>query len=322
MSLLADLLALAALDAPPGREDAVRDAVRRAAEAHGFSARTDALGNLIVGPDEPRLAVFVPLDEIGFVVHAQGEGGFWRVAPLGPVAARVAAYQPVRFLDGGHALLVPEADAPEALRWEHLLADATSPLTLAAWGVWDTAPRMTHDGALGKAVASRALVAIALQLWEVLSLPDEVTFVFAARTWTPGHGEGPAAYGLRPRQMLRLRPAPTQDRPPRRPGGLTLGSGPGLALRDENRLADARLLAWMEDLAREAELPWQAFVPTERTWVWTSAPRVAEGVPTLTVVLPTRYLTSPYERIMTSDAEALLAWLKAALTAVARAPYS
>ncbi|NPA06309.1 MAG: hypothetical protein GXO54_02775, partial [Chloroflexi bacterium] len=153
-------------------------------------------------------------------------------------------------------------------------------------------------------------------------IPDDVAFVFIARTWAHSTGEGPVAFATQPRQVLRLRPAPTRDIPPRPQGGLKLGAGPGLALRDENRLADAHLLAWLEDVAQEAGVPWQAFVPTERSFTWTSAPRVAEGVPTLTMVLPVRYLTTPYERVHAADIRALQQWLRALLAALERAPYS
>ncbi len=322
MTLPPDLLSLAALDAPPGREDAVRDAVRRAADARGLPTRVDGLGNLIVGPGAPRLALFVPLDEVGFVLHARDEEGFWRVAPLGPIPPEVARYQPVRFLDGGRALLVPTSDASERPDWDHILADPLTPLSLATWGVWDTAPFATEHGAAGKAVGSRALVALMLALWAQDEVPDDVAFVFVARTWARSSGEGPVAFATRPRQALRLRPAPTRDVPPRPPGGLKLGAGPGLALRDENRLADAQLLAWLEDVAQEAGVPWQAFVPTERATTWTSAPRVAEGVPTLTLVLPVRHLATPYERVHAADIQALQQWLRALLAARDRAPYA
>jgi endoglucanase len=93
-----DLLAeLCEAPGPPGREDRVREIVRREMAPHVDDLSVDPLGNLVArraGPG-PRLALSAHMDEIGFMVTHIDSDGFVRVIPLGGFDAKTLTAQRV-----------------------------------------------------------------------------------------------------------------------------------------------------------------------------------------------------------------------------------
>ncbi len=96
---------LVGVPGPPGREEAVRDAVAAHVAALGFESRADAKGNLIVplppftDPDtvgrRPRAVVTAHLDEIALMVSGIEWDGAVRVVPLGGLYPWKWGEQPV-----------------------------------------------------------------------------------------------------------------------------------------------------------------------------------------------------------------------------------
>ena len=86
MKLLKELCESAGI---PGREDRLREIVRREFAPLTDEMRVDALGNLIAvkkaskGKKAPKLMIAAHMDEIGFVVSQIDERGLLRLVPLG-----------------------------------------------------------------------------------------------------------------------------------------------------------------------------------------------------------------------------------------------
>ena len=105
------LAALVALPGPPGQEGAVRSFVQSCCEALGFSARTDAKGNLLVSLGErnengpPDVVVTAHMDEIALLVTGVHHGGIVTVSPLGGVHPWKWGEGPVEILARGNTFI-------------------------------------------------------------------------------------------------------------------------------------------------------------------------------------------------------------------------
>lgn len=79
------LAELVALPGPPGQEDAVRTYLTAQLDTLGLAWRIDAKGNLLCGPENPRIVVTAHLDELALLVTGTYSDGSLAVSPLGGV---------------------------------------------------------------------------------------------------------------------------------------------------------------------------------------------------------------------------------------------
>ncbi len=309
---------LSRVDAPSGHEGPLRDWLQAHLPPH-TTARVDGLGNLIVlpiGTQAVEVLVVAPLDEVGFLAQPGPRAGWVRLAPLGPAALPGAAAARVRFVDGTRGVLTRDPTVAKAQGWDAWLCDvAPASVPVGQPAVWDTEPIVQAGRVLGKAVGVRAALLATFHALQHAQPRRPTGWVFAAREQVSGHGSAPAAFGLRPRYALRVVPTPARDEPGRRIPGVRMAQGPGLRRREWGRAADARLVAWLARVAREARLAVQDEIPQEREPSWASLPFVAAGLPTATISIPTRNLYAAHQAVALDDVQTAAHWLQAALEA-------
>jgi endoglucanase len=319
---------LAEAPGPPGQEGPVRSVILELLGDRRADARADALGNLIVrvGPQAGsagRVLVTAPIDEIGLMVSHVSEDGIARFTALGEPNLESLAGRLVRFPDGPEALIGAEpaggqgANAPGTRRFFLDFGGrrgARPPVQVGDVAVFATAPTMLGERMVAKALKHRAGVAVLLEVFRRLGeTTHEVVFAFTVQGQVGSRGAPAAAFDAQAEVALTVGVCPAEDAPGESIGGVSLGRGPALLLRDAGMVADAGLSAWLGDLAEARDLACQAAVMGGHSAEAQVLARVRAGARIAALMLPGRYLDSPAEMIDLGDLEQASRLLLAAL---------
>lgn len=333
------LQTLLGIPGPSGHEGAIADYLTRLWESLADEVRRSPLGSVHAlkrgqGP-EPRSKVLFAahMDTIGLIV-SQIEGEFLRVQPIGGLDPRVLPGQPV-VVQGREAvpgLLVapPDALLPPDLRGkpvpvEHLLVDTGLPARrlrrLVQVGdaiTFGTAPTpLDGDLLRGPGLDNRTSVAVLTGVLEELQerphLWDAVFVATVQEEETLG-GATTSAFAERPRIAVAV--------------DVTFATGPGVGEEKGFPLGEGITLGWgpnihpalhrrFKALAEALEIPHHVeYLPTHSGTDAMALQVVAEGVPSMVVSIPLRYMHTPVEVVSLKDvrrAARLLAEFVAAL---------
>lgn len=324
----------------PGREELVRERILDALGGLDLDLRVDAMGNLIAetpGPSgAPKVMVSAHMDEIGFLVKHVDERGFLRVQNLGGFdvrnlfarqvlvhgsrgAPRVGvlhpATKPVHLSSAEERKKVPE------------LADFAVDLGLdadtvrAEVRVGDMVTLLQPFQDLGSAVVGKALddrvgCWILIETLRRLHAPAvQVQAVFSVQEEVGLRGATTSAYGLAPDVGIALDTTLAVDTPgtPEHQAVTRLGEGVGIKVSDSSMVSHGWLVDRMADLAERDGIPHQFEVLPLGGTDAGAIQRSRDGVPTVTLSTPSRYVHTVTEMIAKRDAEAAVALLGAFL---------
>jgi endoglucanase len=90
---------------------------------------------------------------------------------------------------------------------------------------------------------------------------------------------------------------------------VSLGKGPAIKVKDSGMIADPRVVKWMTDTAKKADLPYQMEILEGGTTDARVIQISRAGVPSGCLSIPTRYIHSPAEMIDLDDVENSLSLL-------------
>ncbi len=261
------------------------------------------------------------MDAIGLIVK-KVDGEFLRVSNLGGIDIRVLPGQAVTIhTERGElpgvvvqppAHLLPDGEADGAIAMKHLLVDLGLPARQVARKVkvGDTVSfaneptELSGDLVAGHSLDNRASVA-ALTLcleelqsrhhlwdvWAVASVQEEVGAI----------GAKTSAFGIQPNLALAV--------------DVTFAKGPGASGWEVFELGSGPTLGWgavnhpvlfdqMKDLAKKLEIPFSVEILPGRSGTdGDDIQLVAEGIPTLVVSIPLRYMHTPVEVIAVKDVQ-------------------
>ena len=327
-----------------GNEGPVRAIVRQAVEGHADRVWEDSLGNLLAVRSparRPRLRVMLAahMDEVGLMVMGSDDEGLLRFEPVGgvdphrlPAAALwvgkgrhpgVIGVPPVHLLgrSGGR-----EPFEVEALRIDIGARDPKEALDRVRPGEW--AAYATPFRRIGPAVWAKALddrLGVAM-LIELLRAPPEGVELLAAFTVQEEvglRGARVAAQALAPDAALVLDATPARDLPawdgqPTTTYNSRLGAGPAVYAADQRTISHAGLLQHVIATAGALELPFQIRQPggggTDAGAIHLSL----EGIPSLSISVPVRYLHGPSGLALLADWRASVRLVHAALGRLGR----
>jgi endoglucanase len=333
----------------PGREELVRERVVDALAGLDLDLRVDAMGNLIAettGPaGAPKVMVSAHMDEIGFLVRHVDERGFLRVQNLGGFdvrnlfarqvlvhasrgAPRVGvlhpAAKPVHIASPEERKKVPELSEfavdlgldAETVRAEVRVGDMVTLLQ----PFQDLGPTV-----VGKALDDRVGCWILIETLRRLDAPAvQVQAVFSVQEEVGLRGATTSAFGLAPDVGIALDTTLAVDTPgtPEHQSVTRLGEGVGIKVSDSSMVSHGWLVERMTELAERHDLPHQFEVLPLGGTDAGAIQRSRDGVPTITLSTPSRYVHTVTEMIAKRDAEAGVALLGAFLSdaSAAQAP--
>lgn len=272
-----------------------------------------------VGEKRPALMIATHMDAIGLMVTAL-RGSFLQVTQIGGIDPRILPGTPVLVHGRGEALpgvvvmpparALPPGSADGVISLPHLLVDVGLTARETAEQVqigdlvsFDTQPvELSGEAISGHSLDNRASVAaltVALQelqghkhfwdLWAVATAQEEVTL----------GGAGTSAFGLRPQAAIAVDVTFAKG-----PGAsdwqtFPAGKGPTLAMGPNMH---PRLYERLKETAERLEIPFQFEVTPRHSGTDAYAMQVAaEGIPTMVIGIPLRYMHTPVEVVSLKD---------------------
>ncbi len=304
-----------------GHEEAVRALLLEAIRGRVDACRIDSMGNLIAlkkgtGASGLRLLVAAHMDEVGLMITGAEDSGVLRFAKVGGIDDRVlparvvligpravpgvVGVKPVHLLEKNERDRVPEARQLVIDVGASSRAEAERLAGRGDTAVFATEFRTISDGPDGKGVVQgKALddrVGCAI-LVDLLSerYPFDLVAAFTVQEEVGLRGARVAAWAEKPDAAIVLECTGANEVPSKRDvsPSTRLGSGPALTIRDTSFIADPRLVELFRGTAVEMGIPHQFKQPNIGGTDAGAIHRVREGVPSLTVAVPARYIHSP-----------------------------
>jgi endoglucanase len=335
-----DLDLLARLSATPGvsgREDAVRDLVRRELEGLVDEISVDPMGNLIAvrrGDGGPRVMVAAHMDEVGFLVKHVEEDGFVRVHPVGGIFPKFLPAQRVRIhpADGGGSLPgvltepsdlgMPNEEA-KVPKVEEFYVDLGMPGDAVASKVspgdavtMDRELQRAGDRVIAKALDDRVGLFIIIEVMRRLPRgPVEVIVVGSVQEEIGTRGASVAAHRIPKDVGVAVDTTMARDLPGVLPGRVVtrLGGGVSIKVMDKYQITNANLLAFTRRLARERDIPHQLEVGLPGGTDAEAIEVAGDGTPSIALSIPSRYPHTASEMCDLGDITATVQLLEAFL---------
>ncbi len=327
-----------------GNEGEVREILIDAIKEHVDEYRVDTIGNLIArkkakgarARNPIRVMLAAHMDEIGLMITHHDSNGYLRFDPVGGIDARVLLSKTV--LIGKDKVpgvigvkpihLLKSSERQHVMDIESMAIDIGAKSKEEAQGlakIGDYATFATTfssigtDCVKGKALDDRAGCAALVEILE-RDYPFDVYGVFTTQEEVGARGARVAAYAIEPTYAFALEGTVCDDSPKKKDLSpvTRVGDGPAITFADNSLLSDRRLVDLLVETARENKIPYQF---KQAVAGGTDAGRITlvkEGVPSVAVAVPTRYIHSPVSLLSKRDFENLIALMIKALPRLAK----
>ncbi len=302
---------------PSGHEEQTRALILDEIDGLADEVTVDALGSVIAwrrsGEDDaPRVMLSAHMDEIGVMVTHVDKDGFLRFTNIGGLAPLTLVGNRVRFADGTIGVIGVEQreDTSKVPTFEQLYIDASCGdggghgirVGDAAGLVREMAAQGEH--LIAKSMDDRIGCALQIEVMRRLKQPaNDVAFVFSTQEEVGLRGARTAAYSVDPHVGIAIDVTRTGDTPKGVKMEVGLGKGPAIKIKDSGMLADADVIALMEDAARRAQVPTQREVLTAGSTDAASMQLSRAGVKAGCLSVPCRYIHTTSEMVHLADVE-------------------
>jgi len=308
-------------------EDDVRKIIINAAKPYADEWHVDTMGNVFftrkdrakTSPKPLRVMVTAHMDEVGFIITKITEQGYLKFKPVGAINRRVLpgkavvvgpkrfpgviGVKPVHLLAAEAQYKVDDIDSMTidigALDGDTGQVNIGDFATFAAkFGRLGGQMRHRKDRGLvkGKAFDNRAGCAMLLELLKG-DYPLDLLAVFTVQEEVGARGASVAAYTANPDFAFVLEAPTTDDLPPLdedAPEGFPrIGDGPVITVMDRSVISDRRLVDLLVNTAEAEGIPYQFKRPGIGGTDAGAIHKTREGVPSVVVSVPTRYIHSP-----------------------------
>ncbi len=327
-----------------GNEAEVREILIDAVKDHVDEYRVDTLGNLIARKKAKgararksiKVMLAAHMDEVGLMIVHHDSNGHLRFEPVGGIDARVLLSKTV--LIGKDKItgvigvkpihLLKQSERQQVMELDTLTIDIGAKTKEEAAGlvkIGDYATFATEFSAVGsdcvkgKALDDRVGCAALVEILK-RDYPFDVYGVFTAQEEVGSRGARVAAYAIEPTYAFGLEGTVCDDSPKKKDVSpvTRIGGGPAISFADNSLMADRRLVNLLVETAKENKIPYQF---RQLTAGGTDAGRimlVKEGVPSVSVAVPTRYIHSPVSLLSKRDLDYLVALMTKALPKLAK----
>lgn len=322
-------------------EGDVRKLIVEAIAPHVDGWRIDTMGNVFATrratvENAPRVMLTAHMDEVGLMITRLQENGHLKVKAIGGLDPRILL---------GKAVLVGPDKVPGVIGMKpiHLLSGSerskvgkiesmyidigatgksNGKVSAGDFAIFATqyAPCGEGGRVKGKAFDNRVGCAIVAELLKQ-QYPVEVVGVFTVQEEIGARGAQIAAYAAEPDIALVVECTAANDlpNPDKTPeddpfdGFPRLGDGPAITVMDRSMLADRQLVDRLIELAQSNDLPYQFKQPGIGGTDGGAIHTTREGVRSVVVSVPARYIHAPAAIIDTADYQNTVKLLDAAL---------
>ena len=323
-----------------GHEQQVRSLILGQIRGLVDECRIDAMGNLIArkkgtGGSALRIMAAAHMDEVGLMVTQIEDTGLLRFAKVGGIDDRVLparavlvgdarvpgviGAKPVHLTEKGErervidlkqlAIDIGASSRAEAEKLVHrgdCAVFMTQFMELPAAGPW--------RALRGKALDDRVGCAMLIELLGE-RFPFDFTAAFTVQEEVGLRGARVAAYAENPHAAVVLECTASNEVPSRRDlsPSTRLGEGPAITVMDNSFFADPRLVELFASTAARMGLPHQFKQPNIGGTDAGAIQRAREGVPSITIAVPARYIHSPAAIMNAADFESTIALAREAM---------
>lgn len=328
------LVDLTTANGVPGNEDQVRNVFKKYAEKYAEKIIYDGLGSIVAKhtgiSDGPKIFFAGHLDEVGFMVTQITRKGFIKFQTLGGWWNQVMLAQQVQITTGKgkvfHGVIgskPPHVLTPESRKKPYEITDmfidigASSEQEVYDWGIRPgdmitpyTEYRRLNDSKflLAKAWDNRIGTAIALRVFENLAQNGHPNIIFAGSTVQEEvglRGSQTSTHLVHPDIAFALDTGTAGDTP-----GMTakeadskLGQGPQIIIYDASMIPQKKLRDFVIEIAEKNQIPFQYIVIAGGGTDAGKMHLTKNGIPSLAITVPVRYLHSHVTLIHEADYE-------------------
>jgi putative aminopeptidase FrvX len=326
-----------------GNEAEVRDILIEQVKGRVDNYRVDTMGNLITykkakGVRRKALKVMLAahMDEIGLMIVHVDSKGYLKFSKVGGIDDRVLlskvvlvgkdkklgviGSKPAHLLRGKERDQVVESDSMYIDIGAKSKEEALSSVKIGDYATFATEFAEMGDGLVkGKALDDRTGCALVAELVR-RDYPFDLYGVFTVQEEVGLRGARVAAYAVEPDVAFALESTVCDDSPKHKDVSPTtrLGSGPAISIADRTTIADRRLVKLLVETAKEYRIPYQIKQPMIGS---TDAGRIhitKEGIPSIAIAVPTRYIHSPVSLMCLEDFDNTLALMTKTLPNLAK----
>jgi endoglucanase len=338
---LALLKSLSEAPGVSGREERVRELLRKELTGLADEIHTDTLGSLIAtkkgSAGAPKVLFACHIDEIGFFVRHIDDKGYLRIVNVGGFDTRNLLARRVRIMasEGGDLVgLLNPAGRPLHIAKEEdkkkipEINDFSVDLCMAPEEVkkrvrvGDPVVLMQEFSEIGNCVSGKCLdnrvaaFVVIEALRKARNIRFEVVLACTVQEEVGCRGAGPAAFNAKPDIAIAVDTTLCVDTPgvPEDERVTKQGEGVALTLMDGLTISDRSLIDEFEALAKKREIPCQLSILPRGGTDAGPMQRSGAGYRTMTLSIPTRYIhtvtESIHQRDLQSAIDLLAAWLE------------
>lgn len=317
----------------PGHEDRVRNLITSEIKDMFDEVRTDPMGSLLCRRDAkakgaPRVMLLCHMDEIGFLVSHITENGFLYLQPVGGFDPRNLfsrrvlvctdkgdfkgvmnpAGKPIHISSAEDRKKVPEPT--EFFIDLGMGKKAADVVQVGDFVVMDEPFLEMGDKLVSKALDNRVACWLGIEAIRALGKKDgrgaEIHVAFTCQEEVGLRGARTAAYAIKPDIGLGIDVTLACDTPgvPEQDQTTQQGKGFGLHVRDSSFIADKKLVAEIEALAKKKKIPYQRTMLAAGGQDGAAAQQAAAGARAVGITVGTRYIHTVTEMIEKSDLKA------------------
>jgi endoglucanase len=320
-----------------GDEQEVRQIVMDEVKPVADEVKVDALGNLLVtkfgrSDNKVRVMLAAHMDEIGFMLVKDDEGGLFEFVIIGGIDERQLVGKPVLVgkehlpgVIGAKAIHLTTADERKSVLKVDQMRIDMGPDIGSKVKVGERATFATKLEVIGPSIRAKALddrLGVVNLIELVKHAPDNIDLLaaFTVQEEVGLRGARVAAYAFDPQIGIALDSTPALDLPgweAEEENGrynTRLDHGPAIYLMDAATIADRRLVDWLVRSAEAEGIPWQYRQPNLGGTDAGAIHKVRAGVPSVSVSVPQRYIHTAAGLIRMDDWVNTLRLVHTALT--------
>ncbi|HZU87445.1 MAG TPA: M20/M25/M40 family metallo-hydrolase [Anaerolineaceae bacterium] len=294
-----------------GDEGEVRAIVLEQVKPYADEVKVDALGNVLVThhaskPDALRVMLASHMDEVGFMIVDEEDGGLYRFEMVGGVDVRQlpgkmvwVGKQHIPGVIGMRPIHLTTADEREhSVPVESLRIDigpgGAGKVKVGDRGTFATSFRQLGPSLCGKALDNRLGVTTLIELLKSAPANIELQLAFTVQEEIGLRGARVAAYALDPHLAIAIDSTPAHDLPMWDDSesvyyNTHLGEGPAIYVADIGTLSDPRLVQFLAQTAETLHIPYQIRQPGGGGTDAAAIHRQRAGIPSVSVSIPSRH---------------------------------
>lgn len=309
-------------DGISGYEHEIADTYISRAKKYGATITRDGFGSVIakVGKEGPKLMLAAHMDEVGFVVQRVEKEGLLRISPVGGHWPHTILAMPVKVIttSGKTFKGVVGSTAPHVLTPEqrkvvmdmkdvYVDVGASSKEEVEKIGieVGDQVVRESkafmmanNDFFCAKAIDNRISVAIISKVLEKLQkekLSCQVYAVATAQEEVGLRGAKASIQQIHPDVAITIDTTTSHDTPNIIPGDNKLGKGLSITMKDNSAIANPKLANCLYQICKKEKIAVYKYVSQGGGNDSGVTQYAKDGIPVVTISIPTRYLHTPHE---------------------------